>query len=260
MSVDMKIAILALPNVERPSELIGWLKGYLEAIGFSDIIAEENFAIENLQSVFQEVDAIIIAGAAGNPRFVSAIAVALGLGTEVNVEALELVQGYYMDSASLPSRLEDMAVMPEFSYVIPNERGPIPSFVAFSLLSEKFIAATPPRFEESIEAFEKGIQDFFRETAGKKYSVTFSIDVECPVSTAEEIASIIRREVKNVFSRLDGRFSTGRGLPLTFTVYSSNPEELSELVEKIEGIVRQKAREKGARIVEKHAEYMEESL
>jgi hypothetical protein len=31
-------------------------------------------------------------------------------------------------------------------------------------------------------------------------------------------------------------------------------------VEKIEGIVKQKTREKGARIIEKHAEYMEESL
>uniref|UniRef100_A0A7C1CEI7 MoaB/Mog domain-containing protein n=1 Tax=Thermofilum adornatum TaxID=1365176 RepID=A0A7C1CEI7_9CREN len=256
----MKIAILAMPQVEHPDELLSWLKGYLEAIGLTDITVEQNFSIERLEDVFQQVDAIILAGVAGNPQLVSKVAKVLGLGTEVNADALELVKSFYMDKAELPKNLEDLAVMPEFSYVIPNERGPVPSFVAFSLESEKFVAATPPSFEETIEAFEKGIQDFFRQSTGKKFSVTFSLDLECQITEANEVINAVRREVRNVFPRLDGRFYTGKGFPLTFTVYSSTPEELSETMEKIQNIVLQVSREKGIKIIEKQMQETEENL
>lgn len=247
----MKVAVVALPEAREPEAALQWLRGYLGAIGVEPSLVRANVSLEEVAAVIAEQDAVIVVGAAGNRKAVEVIGNALGLKLEVNKEALELVTGYYMDRVDIPGNVEELAITPEFSYVIPNERGPVPAFVAFSLTDDRFVAATPPGFEETIETFEAGIQDFFREKTGKKYSVTFSMDVECGVEEAESIVSEVNSGVKGVFARLDARFYTGKGLPLTFTAYSETPEGLSDTMERVEELVKKLAAEKGLRLVEK---------
>jgi molybdopterin-biosynthesis enzyme MoeA-like protein len=248
----VKAAIILLNNVSKPDSARWWLEGYLKAIGVEVATYSLNFEnLDSLGGIFEKNDAIIVVGAAGDKRAASKIAEILKLGVEVNQEALELIRNYYSDKMEIPKDLEDKAVMPEFSYVIQNERGAVPGFVAFSLTDDKFIAATPPRFEEAVECFELGIQDFFRQKTGKKYSVTFALYLDGSIEAAEKIVERLHQKEKNVFMRLDARFLGTRGVPIAFTVFAESPEELSDTMSRLEEESSKLASELGLRIFEK---------
>ncbi len=255
------MGLVLLDTVTNPDSTREWLTGYLRAIGVEVshyLLKSEGLgALSNLLS---ENDALIVVGGAGNKEAVKKIAEALGLGVEVNSEALEALRMYYSDRIDVPSDLEDKALMPEFSYVVPNERGPIPGFVAFRLSDDKFIAATPPRFEEAVECFETGIQDFFREKTGKKYSATFVLYLDASVEEAKHIVNVLSGQAEGAFIRLDARFVGRRGVPLVFTVYASTPEELSEKMDELENKSRELVRSLGKSLLEKEPSAWEEEL
>lgn len=248
----MKVGLIILDTSSRPQSTRSWLTGYLEAIGVEVSVHELGASdLDRLADILRSNDALVVVGAAGNKAAVSKIAELLGLGVEVNSEALEAIRNYFSDRLDYPENMEEMALMPEFSYVVANERGPVPGFVAFSLTDDKFIAATPPRFEEAVECFERGIQDFFREKTGKRYSVTFVLYAEGPLEGAERILKAAVDGVGGVFARVDGRFLGQRGIPIVFTVYASSPEELSEKMRELEERARKASGEHSARLVEK---------
>ncbi|QOJ78595.1 hypothetical protein IG193_07505 [Infirmifilum lucidum] len=257
----MRVGLVLLDTVTNPGPTRRWLTGYLRAIG----VEVNHYLLKNedlgmLSRLLSENDALIVIGGAGNKEVVKKIAEALGLGVEVNSEALEALRLYYSDRINVPPDLEDKALMPEFSYVIPNERGPTPGFVAFSLSDDSFIAATPPKFEEAVECFETGIQDFFREKTGKKYSATFVLYLDASVEEAEHVVNTLSGQAEGAFIRLDARFMGTRGVPLVFTVYASTPEELSEKMDELESRSRELVRSLGKSLLEKEPGAWEEEL
>ncbi len=248
----MEIEVIILPNVEGRDKIESWLEQYIKAMGadVSTIVLEEDMDTDFLKREFDSHDGIIVVGAAGNISEVKKIADVLGLELEVNEEALNNLKAYYMDTLDVPENLDEMATIPEFSYPIPNVRGPVAGFVALSLEDDRFIAATPSSFSETIEVFETGIQDFIREKTGKRYSVTFSIQLETTVNKAGEIAKRVEKIFNEVFVRLDGRF-TNAGIPLVCTVFASDPEELSMIHEKLNNYIREITEKSGIRVIEK---------
>lgn len=248
----MRAGIILLESVSKPDSARRWLEGYLKAMGVEANTYSLNINnLDSMKDALDKNDALIVVGAAGEKKTVTRIAELLKLNLEVNNEALEMIRSYFSDTPNVPQDLEEKALMPEFSYVIPNERGPVPGFVAFSLTDEKFIAATPPRFEEAIECFELGIQDFFREKTGKKYSVTFALHFDGSVDNAEKLVEKLSKLEGNAFIRLDARFFGSQGIPIVSTIYASTPEELSESMSRIEEESSRLAVEVGGRILEK---------
>lgn len=248
----MEIKVIILPNIREGRRIASWLEPYIKAMGadVSTTILEVDLDKKLLKEEFESHDGIIIIGAAGNKDEVKKISDVMGLELEVSEEALNNLKAYYMDSVDIPENLEDMAMVPEFSYTIPNVRGPVAGFVALSLDDGRFIAATPGSFIETIEVFETGIQDFIRKKTGKRYSVTFSIQLETSKDKAWEIAKRAGEVFEGVFVRLDGRF-TGDGIPIVCTAFASSPEELSIIHERLNSYIREHAGKNGIRVIEK---------
>lgn len=245
----MKAAIIVLPG-GRASEITAkWLAGYLRAIGVSSIdVLHDKGDLAEISSAYQSHDALVVVGAAGNPDAVRALAGLLGLGVEVNEEALTYVRSFFSDRFEVPQDLERFALMPEFSYVVPNERGPAPAFVAISLTEDKFIAGLPQTLSEAVECFERAVQDFFRERTGRRFSTTFAFYLEGPASAANELAEKLS-SIEGVFARLDSRFSGAEGLPLAITIYAATAEELYERIVAAESEVRRLAEQSGLSVL-----------
>ncbi|MEZ0346752.1 MAG: hypothetical protein ABWK01_09390 [Infirmifilum sp.] len=257
----MKAGIVILDNASKPESSRKWLEGYLKSIGVevSSYLLKLG-DIDYLKEIFSQNDALIIVGAAGEKSVVGKVAELLNLGVEVNGEALEMIRSYYSDQIDLPEHVEEKAMMPEFSFVVPNERGPVPGFVAFSLTNDKFIAATPARFEEAVECFETGIQDFFRAKTGKKYSVTFTLYLDGSIEEAENMVRKLETQAENTFIRLDARFLGREGVPIVLTVYAATPEELSDTMAKLEDYSHRLAQEMGKKLIEKTQPEQEEEF
>jgi len=257
----LKVGLVLLENVSNPSSALRWLTGYLKAIGVevSHYVLKSG-ELGRIRAFLSENDALLVVGGAGYREVVEKIAEALGLGVEVNSEALERVRMYYSDSVNVPRDLEEKATVPEFSYIVPNERGPVPGFVAFSLMDDKFIAATPPRFEEAVECFEMGIQDFFREKTGKKYSLTFTLSFDGAIEEAERLVQELSSQAEGAFIRLDARFMGRKGVPVVFTLYATTPEELSDRMTALESKAAEIAGKMGRSFVEKTPEVGGEEL
>ncbi len=246
----MKIGILVLPGAEKPSLAAEWLSRYIRAMGAEPLpeVLEKLPGEELVREKLAGSDGLVLVGGAGKTEVVRAVAAALGLDVEVNEEALQDVRAWFMDEEEPPSNLEEMALMPEFSYPVGNPRGPVDGFVALSLEDDRFVAATPPGFAESIEVFEAGIQDFVRKGTGKRFSATFSFQLALGVEKARRLAEEVDAKFPSVFARLDGRF-TDTGVPLVCTVYAGSPEELGALHDEVKRFVEERA---GGRILESH--------
>ncbi|MEM0335359.1 MAG: hypothetical protein QXT33_02990 [Thermofilum sp.] len=247
----MKVAVVLLPG-ERSSEVAAsWLVGYLRAIGVEqvDLLRAED-DLSAITSSYRSHDALVVVGASGNPDAVRAIASALGLGVEVSEEALTYVRSYYSDRFEVPADLERLALVPEFSYVVPNERGAAPAFVASSLTEDKFIAGLPQSLGEAVECFEKSIQDFFREKTGRRFSATFAFYLAGSAQAAGEVAAKLSSKVEGVFARVDYRFMGAEGLPLVVTIYAATAEELYERITAVEGELKQLAEQAGLTVLQ----------
>ena len=246
----MKIEVIVLQDFAEKDKVGEWLRPYINAMGAeaSITVLEERLSIDMLRRELDVYDGLIVVGAAGRPSEVEKIAKALGLGVEVNEEALNHTRAYFMDVVNPPKNLEDMAKMPEFSYPVQNVRGAVDGFVALSLYSDKFIAATPPSFAETIEVFETGIQDFIREKTGRRFSVTFSFQLEGDLPRISHIVEEVGRKYGKSFARLDGRFASN-GVPLVCSIYAETPEELSRLHESISEFINELAGREGVKII-----------
>jgi hypothetical protein len=246
----MKVSVVLLSSVEAPDALSRWLLGYLRAIGVEDVkLTRDSGDYSSIGQAYSESDVVIVAGAAGNPDAVRVIAGLLGLGVEVNEEALNYVRSYYSDTLDVPEGLENLALTPEFSYVVPNERGPVPAFVAMSLTEDKIIAGLPPRPSEAVECFERGVQDFIREKTGKRFSATMTFHLACDRSTADMLADELSRELRGVFARFDLRFLGREGAPLTLTVYAGTAEELYDTMVAAEELLQKLAAQRGVQVL-----------
>lgn len=246
----MKVKVLVLPGAEKPRLAAEWISGYLRAMG-AEPLPEVLDALPGVGEIREKLaasDGVILVGAAGNPAAVKAIAEALGLGVEVNEDALEDAKAWFMDVLEPPENLEEMALMPEFSFPVENPRGPVDGFVAMSLEDDRFVAATPSGFAEAVEVFENGVQDFVRKETGRRFSATFSFQLGMSVEEARRIAADVEERFPGVFARLDGRFAD-TGVPLVCTAYARDAEELGRLHEEVEGYVERVA---GGRIRESH--------
>jgi len=246
----VKIRVLVLPGSEKPGLAAEWISGYLRAMGAEPLpeVLDELPGEELIRERLAGSDGVILVGAAGRPEAVRRAAAALGLGVEVNEEALSDTRAWYMDVEEPPGNLEEMALMPEFSYPVENPRGPVDGFVAMSLEDDRFVAATPPGFAESLEVFELGIQDFVRKGTGRRYSATFSFQLLVGVEEARRLAREVDERFPQVFARLDGRFMD-TGVPLVCTVYAGTPEELGRLHEEVRRFVEERS---GGRIAASH--------
>jgi len=246
----VKIRVLVLPGSEKPGLAAEWISGYLRAMGAEPLpeVLDELPGEELIRERLAGSDGVILVGAAGRPEAVRRAAAALGLGVEVNEEALSDTRAWYMDVEEPPGNLEEMALMPEFSYPVENPRGPVDGFVAMSLEDDRFVAATPPGFAESLEVFELGIQDFVRKGTGRRYSATFSFQLLVGVEEARRLAREVDEKFPQVFARLDGRFMD-TGVPLVCTVYAGTPEELGRLHEEVRRFVEERS---GGRIAASH--------
>lgn len=246
----MKVAVVLLSGGHDSEVAASWLVGYLKAIGVNhvDLLCDEG-SLSTISSSYQSHDALVVVGASGNPDAVRVIASVLGLDVEVNEEALTYVRSYYSDRFEVPADLERFALMPEFSYVVPNERGAAPAFIASSFTEDKFIAGLPQSFSEAVECFEKAVQDFFREKTGRRFSTTFTFYVAGSAQAAAEVAEKLSAEVEGVFARVDSRFLGAEGLPLAITIYAVTAEELYEKVISAEGELGRLAERAGLTIL-----------
>uniref|UniRef100_A0A7C3WK58 MoaB/Mog domain-containing protein n=1 Tax=Thermofilum pendens TaxID=2269 RepID=A0A7C3WK58_THEPE len=246
----MKVSVVLTSSVEAPEALSRWLLGYLRAIGVEEVeLLRDSGDYSSIRQAYSRSDAVIVAGAAGDPDAVRVIAELLGLGVEVNEEALSYVRSYYSDTLDVPENLESLALTPEFSYVVPNERGPVPAFVAMSLAEDKFIAGLPPKPSEAVECFERGVQDFIREKTGRRFSATMTFHLACDRSAADALADELGRELKSVFARFDLRFLGREGVPLTLTVYAGTAEELYDTMVAAEEMVRKLAAQRDIQVL-----------
>lgn len=246
----LKVAVVLLPGGRSSEVAANWLVGYLKAIGVKqvDLLRDEG-DLSAITSSYRSHDALVVVGASGNPDAVRAIASVLGLGVEVSEEALSYVRSYYSDRFEVPADLERFALVPEFSYVIPNERGAAPAFVASSLTEDKFIAGLPQGLSEAVECFEKSVQDFFREKTGKRFSTTFAFYVTGGAQAAGEVAAKLSSSVEGVFARVDYRFAGAEGLPLAVTIYAATAEELYERITAVEGELKRLAEQAGLTVL-----------
>ena len=246
----MKVSVVLLSSVEAPDALSRWLLGYLKAVGVEKVeLIRDSGDYLSIRQAYTESDAVIVAGAAGNPDVVRVVAELLGLGVEVNEEALTYVRSYYSDALDVPEGLENLALTPEFSYIVPNERGPVPAFVAMSLTEDKFIAGLPSKPSEAVECFERGVQDFIREKTGKRFSATMTFHLGCDRSTADALADELSRELQGVFARFDLRFLGREGAPLALTVYAGTAEELYDTVVAAEELLQKLAAQRDIRVL-----------
>ena len=245
----MKVSFILLQSAEKPEFILDWLNRRSRAIGVDideALAIRDNELKDVLSSLYSRDDAIVVVGAAGNKEAVKAIADILGVDAEINREALDMVRIYYMDTLTPPPNLDDLALTPEFSDIIPNNRGPIPGFVAWGD-NERIIVGLPPSTDEAIDVFENGVEDYLRRRTGMLYSATFSIQVEGEVSKARKLARRVDDKLRWAFVRLDGRFAS-TGIPIVSTVFAANPEELSERLERVERELEEECRRNGLTI------------